>query len=69
MKKILLMALFFISVPIVLMGCQTNDSNSDDIVKVSVSESREFGKINTDFLESMKMKRQSICLRNYLRMQ
>ena len=49
MKKILLMALFFISVPIVLMGCQTNDSDSDDIVKVSVSESREFGKINTDF--------------------
>ena len=69
MKKILLMALFFISVAIVLMGCQTNDSDSDDIVKVSVSESREFGKINTDFLESMKMKRQSICLRNYLRMQ
>ena len=50
MKKILLMALFFISVPIVLMGCQTNDSDSDDIVKVSVSESREFGEINTDFL-------------------
>ena len=49
MKKILLMALFFISVPIVLMGCQTNDSDSDDIVKVSVSESREIGKINTDF--------------------
>ena len=49
MKKILLMALLFISVPIVLMGCQTNDSDSDDIVKVSVSESREFGKINTDF--------------------
>ena len=49
MKKILLMALFFISVPIVLMGCQTNDSDADDIVKVSVSESREFGKINTDF--------------------
>ena len=49
MKKILLMALFFISVPIVLMGCQTNDSDSDDIVKVSVSESREFGNINTDF--------------------
>ena len=54
MKKILLMALFFISVPIVLMGCQTDDpdaddSDSDDIVKVSVSESREFGKINTDF--------------------
>lgn len=50
MKKILLMALFFISVPIVLMGCQTDDSDSDDIVKVSVSESREFGEINTDFL-------------------
>ena len=49
MKKILLMALFFISVPIVLMGCQTNDSDSDDIVKVSASESREIGKINTDF--------------------
>ena len=49
MKKILLMALLFVSVPIVLMGCQTNDSDSDDIVKVSVSESREFGKINTDF--------------------
>ena len=49
MKKILLMALFFISVPIVLMGCQTDDSDSDDIVKVSVSESREIGKINTDF--------------------
>ena len=49
MKKILLMALFFISVAIVLMGCQTNDSDSDDIVKVSVSESREIGKINTDF--------------------
>ena len=49
MKKILLMALFFISVPIVLMGCQTNDSDADDIVKVSVSESREIGKINTDF--------------------
>ena len=50
MKKILLMALLFVSVPIVLMGCQTNDSDSDDIVKVSVSESREFGEINTDFL-------------------
>ena len=50
MKKILLMALLFVSVPIVLMGCQTNDSDSDDIVKVSVSESREIGKINTDFL-------------------
>ena len=49
MKKILLMALFFISVPIVLMGCQTDDSDADDIVKVSVSESREIGKINTDF--------------------
>ena len=49
MKKIMLMALFFISVPIILMGCQTNDSDSDDIVKVSVSESREIGKINTDF--------------------
>ena len=49
MKKILLMALLFVSVPIVLMGCQTNDSDSDDIVKVSVSESREIGKINTDF--------------------
>ena len=49
MKKILLMALFFISVTIVLMGCQTDDSDADDIVKVSVSESREIGKINTDF--------------------
>ena len=44
------MALFFISVPIVLMGCQTDDSDADDIVKVSVSESREIGEINTDFL-------------------
>ena len=49
MKKMWLVVLTLLVVPIALMGCQTNDSDSDDIVKVSVSESREFGKINTDF--------------------
>ena len=49
MKKMWLVVLTLIVVPIALMGCQTNDSDSDDIVKVSVSESREIGKINTDF--------------------
>ena len=50
MKKMWLVVLTLLVVPIALMGCQTNDSDSDDIVKVSVSESREFGEINTDFL-------------------
>ena len=49
MKKMWLVVLTLLVVPIALMGCQTNDSDSDDIVKVSVSESREIGKINTDF--------------------
>ena len=49
MKKMWLVVLTLLVVPIALMGCQTDDSDADDIVKVSVSESREIGKINTDF--------------------
>lgn len=50
MKKVLLYALLFFSVSTVLMGCQTDGSDSDDIAKVSVSESSDFGGINTNFL-------------------
>ena len=49
MKKMWVVVLTLRVVPIALLGFQTDDSDSDDIVKVSVSESREIGKINTDF--------------------
>ena len=49
MKKIFLVALSLLAIPFVLMGCQTDGADSDDIVKGSISESTGFDEINTDF--------------------
>ena len=52
MKKIFLFVLLLSFISVVLIGCQSNDSNeySDvNISKVSISKSSGFGKVNSDF--------------------
>lgn len=52
MKRILKIAMTLLVVPLVLMGCDTSDKDIDDIddiVKVSLSESKDLYEMNTDF--------------------
>ena len=52
MKKSILFVLLLSLMPVVLIGCQSKESNgfSDvNITKVSISKSSGFGKVNSDF--------------------
>lgn len=52
MRKIFLSIVSIILIPVILMGCQSNiddETSTDEISKVSISNSNEIGNINTDF--------------------
>lgn len=52
MKKICLLLVSIVFIPLVLLGCQTNTDSEEtisEISKVSISNSKGFGEISTDF--------------------
>lgn len=52
MKKMIVLVVFLSSISVILIGCQSNDKNrlpDEHVLKVSISKSNGFGKVNADF--------------------
>ena len=69
MRKIMLLALLTALISLILLGCQSDGKNGKtdvEISKVSISRSRGFGKVNSDFMTVYKNEEALTLLENVI---